>query len=238
MRRMLVAALAAALLLPASADAARVQVMVVGQDHVLRAPKTVKLKPRSVKVGGKRCRIAAATPLAALVATKLKLALRDYGSCGKRPRDAGGLYVSKVGGEREKGRGGWVYKVGRRAGSAGAADPSGPFGTGKRVRGGQRITWFWCEQDQSGGCQRTLEVRPDRTSAAPGEALRVTVRGYDDQGHGVPVGGASVRLGSATAVTGADGAAVLTVPAASGRLRLQAERDGMLRAFPREVAVG
>ena len=238
MRRMLVAAFAAALLLPASADAARVQVMVVGQDHVLRAPKTVKLKPRSVKVGGKRCRIAAATPLAALVATKLKLALRDYGSCGKRPRDAGGLYVSKVGGEREKGRGGWVYKVGRRAGSAGAADPSGPFGTGKRVRGGQRITWFWCEQDQSGGCQRTLEVRPDRTSAAPGEALRVTVRGYDDQGHGVPVGGASVRLGSATAVTGADGAAVLTVPAASGRLRLQAERDGMLRAFPREVAVG
>ena len=238
MRRMLDAALAAALLLPASADAARVQVMVVGQDHVLRAPKTVKLKPRSVKVGGKRCRIAAATPLAALVATKLKLGLRDYGSCGKRPRDAGGLYVSKVGGEREKGRGGWVYKVGRRAGSAGAADPSGPFGTGKRVRGGQRITWFWCEQDQSGGCQRTLEVRPDRTSAAPGEALRVTVRGYDDQGHGVPVGGASVRLGSATAVTGADGAAVLTVPAASGRLRLQAERDGMLRAFPREVAVG
>ena len=238
MRRMLVAALAAALLLPASADAARVQVMVVGQDHVLRAPKTVKLKPRSVKVGGKRCRIAAATPLAALVATKLKLGLRDYGSCGKRPRDAGGLYVSKVGGEREKGRGGWVYKVGRRAGSAGAADPSGPFGTGKRVRGGQRITWFWCEQDQSGGCQRTLEVRPDRTSAAPGEALRVTVRGYDDQGHGVPVGGASVRLGSAAAVTGADGAAVLTVPAASGRLRLQAERDGMLRAFPREVAVG
>ena len=238
MRRALVAALAAALLLPASADAARVQVMVVGQDHVLRAPKTVKLKPRSVKVGGKRCRIAAATPLAALVATKLKLALRDYGSCGKRPRDAGGLYVSKVGGEREKGRGGWVYKVGRRAGSAGAADPSGPFGTGKRVRGGQRITWFWCEQNQAGGCQRTLEVRPDRAGAAPGEALRVTVRGYDDQGHGVPVGGASVRLGSATAVTGADGAAVLTVPAASGRLRLQAGRDGMVRAFPREVAVG
>jgi hypothetical protein len=238
MRRTLVAALAAALLLPASADAARVQVMVVGQDHVLRAPKTVKLKPRSVKVGGKRCRIAAATPLAALVATKLKLGLRDYGSCGKRPRDAGGLYVSKVDGEREKGRGGWVYKVGRRAGSTSAADPSGPFGTGKRIRGGQRITWFWCEQDQSGGCQRTLEVRPDRTSAAPGEALRVTVRGYDDQGHGVPVAGASVRLGSATAVTGADGAAVLTVPAASGRLRLQAERDGMLRAFPREVAVG
>jgi hypothetical protein len=238
MRRALAVAVAGALLLPATADAARVHVMVVGQDHVLRAPKDVKLKIRTVKVGGKRCRVAAATPLSALVATRLKLSLRDYGSCGKRPRDAAGLYVSKVGREREKGRGGWVYKVGRRAGSAGAADPAGPFGTGKRIRGGQRITWFWCEQDQSGGCQRTLEVRPERTSAAPGEALRVTVRGYDDQGHGVAVAGATVRLGSATAVSGADGAAVLTVPAAVGMLRLQAERDGMVRAFPREVAVG
>jgi hypothetical protein len=233
MRRALVIALAAALLAPASASAARVHVMVVGKDRVLRAPKTVKLKPRTVKVAGKRCRVAAATPLSVLVATKLKIRLRDYGSCGKRPRDAAGLYVTKVGREREQGRGGWVYKIGRRAGSAGAADP-----TGQRIRGGQRITWFWCEQDQSGGCQRTLEVRPDRTSAAPGEALRVTVRGYDDQGHGVAVAGASVRLGSATAVTGADGAAVLTVPAASGTLRLQAERDGMVRAFPREVTVG
>jgi hypothetical protein len=173
-----------------------------------------------------------------LAATKLAFGLRDYGSCSKRPRDAAGLYVTKVGGEREKGRGGWVYKVGRRAGSSGAADTAGPFGTGKRIHGGQRITWFWCEQNQAGGCQRTLEVRPDRAGAAPGEALRVTVRGYDDQGKGVAVAGATVRLGSATGVTGADGTAVLTVPAASGRLRLQAERAGMVRAFPREVAVG
>jgi hypothetical protein len=238
MRRALVLAVAAALLAPASANAASVQVMVVGKDRVLRAPKAVKLKARSVTVAGKRCRIAGATPLSVLAATKLKIKLRDYGSCSKRPRDAAGLYVSKVGREREKGRGGWVYKVGRRAGSTGAADPAGPFGTGKRIRGGQRITWFWCEQDQSGGCQRTLEVRPERTSAAPGEALRVTVRGYDDQGDGIAVAGATVRLGSAIAVTGADGAAVLTVPAAAGTLRLQAERDGMVRAFPREVAVG
>jgi len=238
MTRAVVAVLAAALLVPATADAARVHVMVVGKERVLRAPKTVKLKVRSVKVGGKRCRVAAATPLSALAATKLELALRDYGSCGKRPRDASGLYVAKVGGEREKGRGGWVYKVGRRAGSAGAADPAGPFGTGKRIHGGQRITWFWCEQDQTGGCQRTLEVQPERASATPGEAPRVTVRGFDDQGHGVTVAGAAVRLGSASAVTGADGTAVLTVPAASGRLHLQAERAGMVRAFPREVAVG
>jgi len=238
MRRALVIAAALALLAPAAADAARVHVMVVGQDQVLRAPRVVKLKVRTVKVGQRRCRVGAATPLSVLVATKLKIALRDYGSCGKRPRDAAGLYVTKVGREREKGRGGWVYKVGRRAGSAGAADPSGPFGTGRRIRGGQRITWFWCELEQSGGCQRTLEVRPDRTSAAPGEARRVTVRGYDDQGHGVASAGATARLGSAVAPTAADGTATLTVPATSGTLRLSAERAGMVRSFPREVAVG
>jgi hypothetical protein len=145
--------------------------------------------------------------------------------------------VTKVAGEREKGRGGWVYKVGRRSGTTSAADPSGPFGTG-RLHDGQRVTWFWCELKQSGSCQRTLEVRPDRASAAPGDTLRVTVRGYDDQGKGVAVPGATVRLGSARAVSGAGGVALLTVPAAHGGLRLRAERSGMVRAFPRRITVG
>jgi hypothetical protein len=46
-----------------------------------------------------------------------------------------------------------------------------------------------------------------------------------------------VRLGSATAVSGADGVATLTVPAGAGRLRLQATRAGMVRAFPTAVTV-
>ena len=238
MRRIALIAVAVAVAAPAPAVAATVDVMVVGKTRVLRGPKHVKLKQRTVKVSGKRCRVLGATPLSVLAATHLKLGFRDYGSCGKRPRDAGGLYVTAVAGEREKGNGGWVYKVGRRAGTTAAADPAGPFGTGHRLHGGQRITWFWCELQSSGSCQRTLEARPDRTSAAPGEALRVTVRGYDDQGKGVTVQGATVRLGSASAVSGADGVAVLTVPAASGTLRLQAERSGMVRAFPRGVAVG
>ena len=106
------------------------------------------------------------------------------------------------------------------------------------MRNGQRVTWFWCTLESSGSCQRTLEVRPDRTTAAPGETLTVTVRGYDDFGRGVPVEGATVRLGSATAVTGAAGTATLTVPAQPGDLALEAERDGMVPAFPAEVAVG
>ena len=67
----------------------------------------------------------------------------------------------------------------------------------------------------------------------------MTVRGYDDFGKGVPVEGATVRLGSATAVTGAGGVGHARrsrpSPAACA---LEAERAGMVRAFPRVVTVG
>ena len=230
MRRLVLLALLAAAAAPAPAAAAEVELMVVGKERVLREPADVRLKERTVEVGRRSCRVGARTPLSVLAATRLRLGIRDYGRCGRRPRDATGLYVSKVAGERERGRGGWVYKIGRRAPSIGAADLSG-----RRLRRGDRVTWFWCEQDDSGGCQRTLEVQPDRTAAAPGETLRVRVRGYDDQGRGVDVEGATVRLGSATAVTGSDGVALLTV--IDGE-RLEAFKAGLVRAFPREVAVG
>jgi len=223
------------LAVPAPAMAADVAVMVVGEERVLREATDVRLKQRAVTVAGRRCRVGAATPLSALAATGLRLGLRDYARCGRHWRAAGGLYVRAVRGERERGRAGWVYKAGRKAGTTAAADPSGPFGTGRRLRDGQRVTWFWCVE--ASACQRTLEVRPERTSAAPGETLRATVRGYDDLGKGVPVEGATVRLGSATAVTGSDGVAALIVPAA-GRLELEAEHDGMVPAFPAEVRVG
>jgi hypothetical protein len=241
-RRVLIAALAGSVALaaaPAGAGAAkRVDVLVVGKSSVLRGPKAVALKSRTVNVGKRRCAVGRATPLSVLAGTGLRLRVRDQGACGKRARDAGALYVFGIGAQRETGRSGWVYKVGNRAGTAGAGDPAGPFGNGHRLRAGQRVLWFWCTLNATDGCQRTLDARPERSGAAPGEPLRVTVRGYDDGGHGVPVAGATVRLGSASAVSGADGVATLTVPAASGRLRLQAERAGMVRAFPRKVAVG
>ena len=218
-----VAALAAAL--PAPAGAAQVQAMVIGKHRVLHGPKSVRLKERSVRVSGRRCRVRARTPLSVLVAMGLRLRVRGERSC-----DATLLYVAAVAGERERGRGGWVYKVGRRAGSRGAGDP------GVRLRDGQRVTWFWCELG-AGGCQRTLEVRPARTTAAPGESLRVKVRAFDDFGRGVAVRGAAVRLGSATAVTGAGGSAVLRVGPRTGRLGLTAQKRGTVRAFPVRVRV-
>jgi hypothetical protein len=228
---------AAALAAAPAASAARVEALVVGPHGILRGPKAVTLEQRTVKVAHRRCAVGAKTPLSVLAATGLKLGIRDQGACNGNPKNAGALYVFRVGSHGERGRSGWVYKVGNRSGTTGSADPTGPFGTGRALHGGQRVLWFWCTLKGSGGCQRTLDARPDRTTAAPGQTLRVTVRGYDDQGRGVAVQDAAVRLGGARGVTGADGVATLTVPKTRGRLRLRATHAGLVPAFPREVRV-
>jgi hypothetical protein len=233
MRHSLLLALALGLAVPSGAVAAsaEVEVMVVGKSRVLQQPEPVRLRARTVQVGRRRCAVGAATPLSVLAGAGLPVRLRDYGSCGRSARDAGSLYVTQVGRERARGVQGWVYKVGNRVGTAGAGDPA------VRLRDGQRLLWFWCVQAAGEQCQRTLDARPERSTVAAGAPLRVTVRGHDDAGRGVAVAGARVRLGTAEAVTGPDGVAVLTAPG-PGRVAVVAERDGMVRSFPRGVVVG
>ena len=241
MRRLAILALACAIAgVPAAGAGARakVRVMVVGASDVLAGPARVALKPRTARVGGRRCSIGARTPLSVLAGTRVSFSLRDYGACSRRARDAGSLYVARIGPDRERGRDGWVYKVGRRAGSAGAADPAGSFGTGGLLRAGQRVLWFWCVKDAADSCQRTLEVVPASRTVAPGAALAVTVRGYDEAGAGVPVAGATVRLGGSTAVTGLGGAATIAAPPDAGAHRLRAEAPGTVVSFPVKVTVG
>jgi hypothetical protein len=91
MRYALVGLLVLAFAAPAAA--AEVELMVVGKERLLRGPVDVPLKERTVRVGGRRCRLGARTPLAVLAGTSLRLRLEDFGRCGRRPRDASGLYV-------------------------------------------------------------------------------------------------------------------------------------------------
>jgi hypothetical protein len=192
--------------------------------------KTVRARRVLVRVGGRRCAAGDGTPLAALVRSRpRRLRLRDFGSCSRRPRDSGGLFVSGIGPDRNRGQNGWVYKVGRRSATAGAADPSGPFGRG-RLRAGQRVTWFYCRL-QGGGCQRTLAVR---ARAVPG-GLSARVVGYDDDGRGVPVEAATVRAGNQEALTGADGVAGLALP--RGDYRVVGTKTGLVRSFAVRVEV-
>jgi hypothetical protein len=233
MRRALLVAALLLLAAPQAAQAASVTTMVAGKDRVLRSAKPVKLADtRRVKVGSRRCTVSGRTPLGVLAATSLAVRVRDYGSCGRRPADAASLFVTRIGSDRNRGQDGWVYKVGRKVSSAGAGDRSG-----RRLRAGDRLLWFYCRAQRTGGCQRTLEATPDRASVAPGETVSVTVRGYDDQGRGIAVAGATVTLGSATATTDAAGVAQVVVPAA-GRLTLGAARTGMVPAFPGVVRAG
>ena len=186
-----------------------------------------------VRIGRRRCTVGRGTALAGLAASGVeRLRIRDYGSCSRDPDDAGGLYVRSIGGDAERGRSGWVYKVGDRVATAGAADPSGPFGRG-RIRTGTRVTWFFCRLSaRTGRCQRTLRIAE---LARNGATVRIVVRSYDDRGRSRPAAGASVRAGDASAVTGADGSTTLTL--AAGRHELHAEAPGLVRSFAEEVVV-
>jgi hypothetical protein len=214
---------------PAQAAPPKISQLVVFRDGSAQS-QTVSTRATKVSVAGGRCTAGDGTALAALVrSTPGKLKLHDFGSCTLRASDGAGLFVRSIGGDANRGQNGWVYKVGRRAASAGAADPGGPFGRGL-LRAGQRVTWFYCRM-RDGGCQRTLELK---LTTQPGRLI-ATVRGYDDQGDGVAVAGAVVTAGGASAQTDATGAARLALPA--GSYRAVATKSGLVRSFAERAEV-
>jgi hypothetical protein len=211
-----------------AAAAPRVRQMVVFRDGRALTER-VSTAGTTVRVAGRRCAVGERTPLAALVRSSPgRLRLRDFGACSSSARDAAGLLVTGIGPDRNRGQRGWVYKVGRRAATAGAADPSGPFGRG-RLRAGQQITWFYCVRATD--CQRTLGLRA--TPVAGG--VVATVRAYDDAGDGVPVEGATVSGGGTSGLTAADGRVQLAL--SPGAHRLVARKDGLVRSFAEIVEV-
>lgn len=192
--------------------------------------KAARAKRVAVHIGHRRCLVPAGTPLAALVASKVtRIGLHDYGSCSKRARDASGLFVRKLGPDANRGQDGWVYKVGRKSGSAGAADPSGPFGHGK-LKTGAHVLWFYCHM-QGPSCQRTLGF--DEVDTQPPGGLEVHVGAYDDRGRGIPAAGVTVHVDTITAVTDASGVAHIVAPV--GRHTMYADGGGYVRSFDTSV---
>ena len=68
-----------------------------------------------------------------------------------------------------------------------------------------------------------------------GFALTSSVRGYDDNGDGVPVVGATVSAGQIIGITGPDGRVQMALP--PGTHRLVARKDGLVRSFTERVEV-
>lgn len=193
--------------------------------------KRVRAERTTATVGKRTCGIAAATALAALVRSKPgPIGFHDYGDCTRRPADSAGLFVKAIRGERNRAQDGWVYKVGRKLATAGAADPAGPFGSG-RLRAGNNVVWFYCRQFSTGSCQRSLELE----TGFDGGRVTVTVRGYDDSGDAIEVVGATVRAGSQKATTDGSGQATLTLK--RGRHDVYASKKGTIRSFAKRVTI-
>ncbi|HYJ00156.1 MAG TPA: carboxypeptidase-like regulatory domain-containing protein [Thermoleophilaceae bacterium] len=207
--------------------------------------KRVRAARTTVKVDGRSCAVGARTPLAALARARPgKMRLFDYGSCSARVADAAGLFVKSIRGQVNHGLNGWVYKVRRKAGpagaklgTAGAADLAGPFGRG-RLRPGDRVIWFYCVFE-AGSCQRSLEL----AWTLAGRELSVSVTGYDDSGDGAPVAGATVvaepvggdeprRRGTTAADGKAPGMAL-----APGDYLVHARKRGAIPSFDARVTV-
>jgi hypothetical protein len=231
-RALCIAVAALAALAPPAAALPRIDQMVVFRSGSVRMSHP-GMAQTTVRVSGRSCAVAAATPLAALVRSGVgPLTLRDYGSCSKRPADGGSLFVAAIGPDRNKGSDGWVYKAGNVLGTAGAADPAGPLGRG-RLRPGARVTWFWCHVTaRNGGCPHTLAV-----AAVPAGRgiLAVRVRDYDDHGKGGAAGGAVVHAANRTATAGRDGVARIALPA--GRYGVWAGQPGRIRSFTASMVV-
>ncbi len=219
-----VLALAGAAVPAAAAPVVDQMVVFRDGDTKISAPGTASTR---VRASGRRCRVPRATPMAALVRSRVaRLKVLDFtGSC-----DPSGLFVKAIGPDANRGQRGWVYKVGNRQGTTSAADPSGPFGSG-RFKRRVRITWFYCAF-QNGGCQRTLGLRV--LASTPG-AVKVRVTAFDDEGHGARSKGARVHAGTTTATTDARGEA--TLPLAAGRHRLYASKPGAVRSFGERLDV-
>jgi hypothetical protein len=214
--------------------------MVVGAGNVVLSPaRWVGAGAVNLRVGGRSCGVASATPLAALADLRLAggpgFAIRDYGHCSSSPRASGQLFVYSLDGETNHGQNGWEYKVGNRSGSTGAADPSGAQGDGRLLAPGSQVLWFWC-QAFGGGCQRNLALSAS-SSVSRGGSLRVRVTGYDNNGSGQAMPGARVTLGGSSAMTGGSGLVTLRAPSRAGSYALSASRPGSVPAFPQTVTV-
>lgn len=227
-RRLVVSSFAlVALASPQVAEAARraptVEQMVVFKSGRATV-RTVKAAGLRVSVGSRRASVRTGTPLAALERSRPgRIGLRSF---------SGQLYVRSISSDRARGQSGWLYKVGNKLASAGAADPSGPFGSGL-LRTGQKVTWYYGSLEGVSG-PRTLTLKVS-AGPAPGTA-RASVRSYDDEGRGRPEPGVTVKVaGGGSTTTATDGSAV--VAASTGLRRFTATKATLIRSFPVKATV-
>ncbi len=245
-RRSVAASFVLLAIAPASSVAAppNVTSMVVSRAGILLQPTTVSAHSFTIPVGSRKCTVAEGTPLAALKGTGILFHVKDFAKCSTVPAASSGLFVDRILTTTNTGTSGWTFKVNNRAGTAGAADSKGPFGTGP-LANGDKVVWFWCVFDSNWACQRNLVLSAPAT-VPPGSSVTFTVTAVDDFGVAIPAARARVTVGSASGLTGTDGSVSLKVPATGGSVTARAV-DGVaatsryvqrVPSFPIKIILG
>ena len=202
----------------AVAAAPLVQLQVVGKSGILAGPKKVSAVSFTTVVGSgskrRNCTVAGGTPLAALKASGITFGIKDFGACSRNIIDSASLYVDSVRSLAGTGMQGWSYKVNNSAGTAGAADPSGPFGAGL-LKPNARVLWFWCVYDPTTyACQRNLVITAP-AKASLGKPFTVSVKACDDSNSCSAAANVRVSLnGGQSVVTASSGTVTFTASAA------------------------
>ena len=158
--------------------------MVVGKTPVLRDGGARALKARSVRVGGRRCAVGPRRRWRRSRRPGCKLGCATTARARAAPRDAGSLFVhaGRPASARGRRRLGLQGRPPRRRGRRGR--PRRPFGT---RRGCARRAGAVVLVRATGARRLPAHARRCRRPRAVARArpLRVTVRGYDDNGPGV-----------------------------------------------------
>jgi hypothetical protein len=228
----------------ASAAPPNVTSMVVSKAGVILQPTTVSAHSFTIPVGSRKCTVAEGTPLAALKATGIVFHVKDYAKCSTKPSASAGLFLDRILTTSNTGTSGWTFKVNNRAGTAGSADASGPFGNGP-LASGDKVVWFWCVFDANWACQRNLAISAP-SAASPGSTITVTVTAVDDFGAAIPAGRVKITAGATSVNTASDGTAKLKLPSSPGSVSIRAFDSvaasthyvQRVPSFPAVVAVG
>jgi hypothetical protein len=134
-----------------------------------------------------------------------------------------GLYLGSVAGDVATGSAGWLYRVN---------GASLPFACDQApLAAGDRVLWYYGTYDAS-----PTVVVPASTLLRAGQILTVTAEQLDMDGVASPLAGATVHVGSRTAVSKANGTATFLMSAA-GRYSVRAEKAGCIRSAVVSVKV-
>ena len=138
------------------------------QQRGARRAERVALKARTAPVGGRRCSIGARD--AALRARRHR---RRRSACATTARArAARATPARSTSARSARTASAAATAGSTRSAAAPAAPARPTrrarsATGRRLRAGQQVLWFWCVKDAADACQRTLETSAARAPSRP-----------------------------------------------------------------------